>query len=256
MEGGGRLQGATHRLNGDYIEAGSWAVVAAVTGGELEVRGAYVASAYWRPEEDGGWFTEDGWFRTGDIATIDPRGYLEIRDRTKELIKSGGEWISSVALEGALMGHPAIAEAAVIAVPHPRWGERPLAAVVLREGRTAGAPELREFLGQRFPSWWLPLHRQVPQVGAPRPLPRPLPRLVNPLLDLDARPVIAHRGASAETPENTLPAFELAARQGADAFELDVRVSRDGAAVVIHDDSLDRTTDLAGPIRARTLGKL
>jgi fatty-acyl-CoA synthase len=124
--------------------------------GELEVRGAYVASAYWRPEEDGGWFTEDGWFRTGDIATIDARGYLEIRDRTRDLIKSGGEWISSVALEGALMGHPAVAEAAVVAVAHPRWGERPLAAVVLREGRTATPQELRAYLGGRFPTWWLP----------------------------------------------------------------------------------------------------
>ena len=126
------------------------------TMGELEVRGAYVASAYWRPEEEGGWFTEDGWFRTGDIATIDARGYLEIRDRTRDLIKSGGEWISSVALEGALMGHPAVAEAAVVAVPHPKWGERPLAAVVLREERTATAQELREYLDGRFPSWWLP----------------------------------------------------------------------------------------------------
>jgi fatty-acyl-CoA synthase len=126
------------------------------TMGELEVRGAYVASAYWRPEEDGGWFTADGWFRTGDIATIDARGYLEIRDRTRDLIKSGGEWISSVALEGALMGHPAVAEAAVVAVPHPRWGERPLAAVVLREGQTANAEELRGYLEGRFPSWWLP----------------------------------------------------------------------------------------------------
>ncbi|MGH7511755.1 MAG: long-chain fatty acid--CoA ligase [Gemmatimonadales bacterium] len=126
------------------------------TMGELEVRGAYVASGYWRPEEDGGWFTADGWFRTGDIATIDPRGYLEIRDRTKDLVKSGGEWISSVALEGALMGHPAVAEAAVVSVPHPRWLERPLAAVVLREGRTATPDELRAFLRDRFPAWWLP----------------------------------------------------------------------------------------------------
>jgi fatty-acyl-CoA synthase len=126
------------------------------TMGELEVRGAYVGSAYYRPEEDGGWFTADGWFRTGDIATIDARGYLEIRDRTKDLIKSGGEWISSVALEGALMGHPAVAEAAVVAVPDPKWLERPLAAVVLRDGRTATAAELRDYLGDRFPSWWLP----------------------------------------------------------------------------------------------------
>jgi len=127
-----------------------------LTMGELEVRGAYVASAYYRPEEDGAWFTADGWFRTGDIASIDPRGYLEIRDRTKDLIKSGGEWISSVALEGALMGHPAVAEAAVVAVPHPRWLERPLAAVVLRDGRTADADELLAYLGERFPRWWLP----------------------------------------------------------------------------------------------------
>ena len=127
-----------------------------VSMGELEVRGAYVASAYYRPEEDGGWFTADGWFRTGDIASIDARGYLEIRDRTKDLIKSGGEWISSVALEGALMSHPAVAEAAVIAVPHPQWLERPLAAVVLREGCSAAPAELRAHLGERFPSWWLP----------------------------------------------------------------------------------------------------
>jgi fatty-acyl-CoA synthase len=127
-----------------------------VTMGELEVRGAYVASAYWRPEEDGGWFTADGWFCTGDIATIDGRGALEIRDRTKDLIKSGGEWISSVALEGALMGHPAIAEAAVVSVPHPRWLERPLAAVVLRDGRSVTPAELRGFLRDRFPAWWLP----------------------------------------------------------------------------------------------------
>jgi acyl-CoA synthetase (AMP-forming)/AMP-acid ligase II len=127
-----------------------------VSMGELEVRGAYVASAYYRPEEDGGWFTADGWFRTGDIASIDPLGHLEIRDRTKDLIKSGGEWISSVALEGALMGHPAVAEAAVVAVPHPRWLERPLAAVVLREGRTAEPAELLAHLAGRFPEWWLP----------------------------------------------------------------------------------------------------
>jgi fatty-acyl-CoA synthase len=127
-----------------------------VTMGELELRGAYAASAYYRPEEDVDCFTPDGWFRTGDIATIDPRGYLEIRDRTKDLIKSGGEWISSVALEGALMSHPAVAEAAVVAVPHPRWLERPLAAVVLREGRAATAAELLAFLGDRFPRWWLP----------------------------------------------------------------------------------------------------
>ncbi|HET6579696.1 MAG TPA: long-chain fatty acid--CoA ligase [Gemmatimonadales bacterium] len=127
-----------------------------ITPGELEVRGAYVASSYYRPDEAGDWFTADGWFRTGDIATLDPRGYLEIRDRTKDLIKSGGEWISSVALEGALMGHPAVAEAAVVAVPHPKWTERPLAAVVLREGRSITREELLASIEGGFPSWWLP----------------------------------------------------------------------------------------------------
>jgi fatty-acyl-CoA synthase len=126
------------------------------TMGDLEVRGAYVASAYYRADDDDGRFTEDGWFRTGDVATIDAMGYLEIRDRSKDLIKSGGEWISSVALEGALMSHPAVAEAAVVAVPHPRWLERPVAAVVLRAGMAATAEELRAYLAGRFPTWWLP----------------------------------------------------------------------------------------------------
>src|SRR5438132_381206 len=101
-------------------------------------------------------FTTDGWFRTGDIVTIDPRGYVEIQDRSKDLIKSGGEWISSVAIENALMGHPAVAEAAVIAVPHARWQERPLACVVFKPGCTATAEELRAFLAPSFAKWWLP----------------------------------------------------------------------------------------------------
>jgi fatty-acyl-CoA synthase len=124
--------------------------------GELEIRGAYVASAYYRSEEEQDRFTDDGWFKTGDIASIDPSGFLEIRDRSKDLIKSGGEWISSVALEGALMSHPAVAEAAVIAVPHPKWLERPLAAVVLRPGVRATDEEILAGLEDRFPSWWLP----------------------------------------------------------------------------------------------------
>ena len=127
-----------------------------VSMGELEVRGAYVASAYWRPEEEGGWFTPDGWFRTGDIASIDGRGYLQVRDRSKDLIKSGGEWISSVALETALMSHPDVVEAAVVAVPHAKWLERPIAAVVAREGRAPAREALLEFLAGRFPRWWLP----------------------------------------------------------------------------------------------------
>jgi fatty-acyl-CoA synthase len=125
--------------------------------GELEIRGAYVASAYYGSEkEEGDRFTDDGWFKTGDIASIDPSGFLEIRDRSKDLIKSGGEWISSVALESALMGHPAVAEAAVIAVPHPKWLERPLAAVVLRPGMSAPGQEIIASLKGRFPDWWLP----------------------------------------------------------------------------------------------------
>ena len=124
--------------------------------GELEIRGAYVASAYFGSGEEQDRFTEDGWFKTGDIASIDPSGFLEIRDRSKDLIKSGGEWISSVALEGALMGHPAVAEAAVIAVPHPKWLERPLAAVVLRPGTSATGREIIDSLRGRFADWWLP----------------------------------------------------------------------------------------------------
>ena len=123
--------------------------------GELEVRGPTVSSAY--TSGDGAdKFTADGWFRTGDIVTIDPDGTIEIQDRAKDLIKSGGEWISSVALENALMGHPTVAEAAVIAVPDERWGERPLAVVVLREGATATADELRRHLEPGFARWWLP----------------------------------------------------------------------------------------------------
>src|SRR6184192_1258596 len=124
--------------------------------GELEVRGPWVARAYYKSPESADRFTTDGWFRTGDIVTIDPRGYVEIQDRSKDLIKSGGEWISSVAIENALMGHPAVAEAAVIAVPHARWQERPLACVVFKPGCTATADELRAFVAPSFAKWWLP----------------------------------------------------------------------------------------------------
>lgn len=123
--------------------------------GELQVRGVWVAASYHGGEDPDRW-TSDGWFRTGDVVTIDPEGYVKIVDRTKDLIKSGGEWISSVDVENALMGHPAVKEAAVVAVPHPKWGERPLAVVVLREGQQASADELREFLAPRFARWWLP----------------------------------------------------------------------------------------------------
>ncbi|AEB10803.1 long-chain fatty acid--CoA ligase [Marinithermus hydrothermalis] len=126
------------------------------TMGELQVRGPWVAAGYYnRPDAADSW-SEDGWFRTGDVATIDPEGYVKITDRTKDLVKSGGEWISSVDLENALMAHSAVAEAAVIAVPHPKWGERPLAVVVLKEGQHATPEALREFLAPQFAKWWLP----------------------------------------------------------------------------------------------------
>ncbi len=124
--------------------------------GELQVRGPWVAGAYYGSAQDPDKFTSDGWFRTGDVATMDPEGYVKLTDRTKDLIKSGGEWISSVDLENALMWHPAVREACVIAVPHPRWIERPLAVVVLRDGAAATPEELRAQVAARFPKWWLP----------------------------------------------------------------------------------------------------
>ena len=123
---------------------------------ELEIRGPFVAASYYNAQETADRFTEDGWFRTGDVASIDSRGYITIRDRAKDVIKSGGEWISSVALENAIMGMPAVAEAAVVGVPHPRWDERPLALVVLRDGATCTAETIREHLAPQFPKWWLP----------------------------------------------------------------------------------------------------
>jgi fatty-acyl-CoA synthase len=123
--------------------------------GELEVRGPWVARSYHRGQGQEK-FTDDGWFQTGDIVTIDPGGNLKICDRSKDLVKSGGEWISSVDLENLLMAHPGVAEAAVIAIPDERWGERPLAAVVLREGQQVGPDELREHLAQKYAKWQLP----------------------------------------------------------------------------------------------------
>ncbi len=124
--------------------------------GELEVRGPWVSGAYFNTDEGADKFTEDGWFKTGDIVTIEPSGYVEIKDRTKDLIKSGGEWISSVALENALMAHDAVAEAAVIAVASERWGERPLGIVVLKEGEEATEEELMDHLAAKLPKWSMP----------------------------------------------------------------------------------------------------
>ena len=124
--------------------------------GELQVRGPTITGAYHDVPQDPEKFTADGWLRTGDVAAIDEHGYLRIADRTKDLIKSGGEWISSVDLENAIMAHPAVAEAAVIAVHHPKWTERPLACVVLKPGQTVSAAELRGFLAGRFARWQVP----------------------------------------------------------------------------------------------------
>src|SRR5207302_7232807 len=120
--------------------------------GELEVRGPWVAAAYHRGmgKEK---FTDDGWFQTGDVVKIDERGCIRICDRSKDLVKSGGEWISSVDVENLLMAHPAVAEAAVIAIPDERWGERPMAVVVLHEGAEASPDELRAHLSQELAKW-------------------------------------------------------------------------------------------------------
>ncbi|MDX2938973.1 long-chain fatty acid--CoA ligase [Streptomyces ipomoeae] len=131
--------------------------------GELEVRGPWIAASYYggpgadplRPDDK---FSEDGWLKTGDVGTISPDGYLTLTDRAKDVIKSGGEWISSVELENALIAHPEVEEAAVVAVPDEKWGERPLAIVVLKEGATADFETLRSFLAEQgnIAKWQLP----------------------------------------------------------------------------------------------------
>jgi fatty-acyl-CoA synthase len=123
--------------------------------GELEVRGPFVAAAYFQGT-GADKFTDDGWFQTGDVVKIDQRGCIRITDRSKDLVKSGGEWISSVDMENLLMAHPAVAEAAVIAVPDEKWDERPMAVVVLRDGKEATPDELREHLSGQFAKWQLP----------------------------------------------------------------------------------------------------
>jgi acyl-CoA synthetase (AMP-forming)/AMP-acid ligase II len=127
-----------------------------LTSGEIEIRGPWVAASYHDAPDQAHRWTPDGWFRTGDVATIDEDGYVKIVDRAKDLVKSGGEWISSVDLENTLMGHPAVKEACVVGIPHPKWQERPLAAIVLKDGARATAEQLRAFLAQSFAKWQLP----------------------------------------------------------------------------------------------------
>ena len=125
------------------------------TAGDLWVRGPSVTASYYRVGSDLPCF-KDGWFHTGDVCTMDELGYLQLVDRSKDLVKSGGEWISSVDLENTLMGHPAVREAAVIGLPHEKWVERPVAVVALRDGQQVDEPSLKAWLGERIAKWMVP----------------------------------------------------------------------------------------------------
>ena len=123
--------------------------------GELQIRGPWITAGYYDDDRNAESF-DDGWFRTGDVVTIDAHGYVRITDRAKDVIKTGGEWISSVELENTIMGHPDVAEAAVIGLPHPKWAERPLACVVRRPGAEVTGEAILEFLAPKVAKWWLP----------------------------------------------------------------------------------------------------
>ncbi len=122
--------------------------------GEIEVRGPWITGSYYGEETPEKF--HDGWLRTGDVGTVDPKGFIQITDRAKDVIKTGGEWISTVELENEIMAHPDVIEAAVIGIPDDRWDERPLACVVLKEGARTGVEQLREFLKGRVAKWWIP----------------------------------------------------------------------------------------------------
>jgi fatty-acyl-CoA synthase len=125
------------------------------TFGRLKVRGPAVAKGYYKVDRDLA-FEKDGWFDTGDVATLDPCGYMQITDRAKDVIKSGGEWISSIDLENLAVGHPKVAEAAVIGVSHPKWDERPLLVIVLKKGESASKDEILGFMQDKIAKWWMP----------------------------------------------------------------------------------------------------
>ncbi len=139
-----------------------------VARGDLEVRGPWIAGGYFN-NDDRSQFTDDGWFRTGDISTIDAEGFMNIVDRSKDVIKSGGEWISSIELENLAMSHPSVLEAAVIARVDTRWSERPRYIIALRDGKTLSGPELRAFIAPHIASWWIPedmiLVKELPHGG-------------------------------------------------------------------------------------------
>ena len=124
------------------------------TFGRLKVRGASVLRRYYKDDADA--LDEQGFFDTGDVATLDRHGYMHITDRSKDVIKSGGEWISSIALENLAVGHPQVAEAAVIGVGHPKWGERPLLIVVLKPGESASRDDLLAYMRDKITAWWIP----------------------------------------------------------------------------------------------------
>ncbi len=124
--------------------------------GALRVRGPWICSDYFKLDGKGDSHMEDGWFDTGDVATIDPNGYMAITDRTKDVIKSGGEWISSIEIENTAIGHPAVAEAAVIGVAHPKWSERPLLIVIKAEGQDVSKEEMLAYFDGKIAKWWLP----------------------------------------------------------------------------------------------------
>jgi len=124
--------------------------------GDAELRGPWITGSYHKNEGADDKFSKDGWLKTGDVCNIDQHGYVKLTDRTKDLVKSGGEWISSVDLENAIMGHPDVIEAAVIAVPHPKWDERPLATIVVKPGKVVSKEDIRKFLDGQFAKIWLP----------------------------------------------------------------------------------------------------
>jgi fatty-acyl-CoA synthase len=130
------------------------------TFGRLKVAGPAVAKAYFKAE-GGQILDEHGFFDTGDVATIDANGYMQITDRAKDVIKSGGEWISSIDIENFAVGHPDVAEAAVIGVAHPKWDERPLLVIVPKEGKTPDAAEVLDYLKPKIAKWWIPDDMQV-----------------------------------------------------------------------------------------------
>jgi len=151
---GTMMPGVELRIMGDGDQEAPWDGQSV---GEVQVRGACIIDSYFKVEPNLSSFTADGWFRTGDVASVTPDGFMNITDRTKDLIKSGGEWISSVALENALMAHPSVLEAAVIAVPDERWSERPLATVVLDPNAEAvTSDDILEFIRPQFAKFWLP----------------------------------------------------------------------------------------------------